>query len=63
MGFPGKSVSQESSCNAGEQGSIPGLGKSPGEGNGNPLQYSWLENFLDREAWQASVHGAAKIWT
>ena len=41
-------------------GLIPGLGRSPGEGNGNPLQYSCLENLMDREAWQAAVHGGAK---
>ena len=50
-------------CNAGDPGSIPGLGRSPGEGNGNPLQYSCLENCMDREAWQATVHGVAKIQT
>ena len=46
-----------------DMGSIPGLGRSPGEGNGNPLQYSCLENFMDRGAWQATVHGVAKSWT
>ena len=60
MGFPGGSVSV---CNAGDQGLIPGLGRSPGEGNGNPLQYSYLENPMDRGAWQAKVHGVAKSWT
>ena len=44
-------------------GSIPGLGRSPGEGNGNPLQYSCLENFMDRGTWRATVHGIAKSWT
>ena len=44
-------------------GSIPGLGRSPGGGHGNPLQYSCLENPMDRGAWQATVHGVAKIWT
>jgi len=46
-----------------DMGSIPGLGRSPGEGNGNPLQYSCLENPMDRGAWQAIVHGATKSWT
>ena len=49
-----------SAYNAGNPGSIPGLGRSPGEGNGNPLQYSCLENSMDRGAWQAAVHGVAK---
>ena len=48
---------------AGDLGSIPGLGRSPGEGNGNPLQYSRLKNSMDRGAWQATVHGVAKSWT
>ena len=52
-----------SACNAGDPGSIPGLGRSPGEGNGNPLQYSCLENPVEREAWWATVHGVAKSWT
>ena len=52
-----------SARNAGELGSIPGLGRSPGEGNGNPLQYSCLENSMDRGAWWATVHGVAKSWT
>ena len=47
----------------GDLGSIPGWGRSPGVGNGNPLQYSCLENPRDREAWQATVHGVAKSWT
>ena len=47
-------------CNAGDLGLIPGLGRSLGEGNGNPLQYSCLENSIDREAWRATVHGVAK---
>ena len=46
-----------------DPGTIPGLGRSPGEGNGNPLQYSCLENPIDRGAWQATVHGVAKSWT
>ena len=48
---------------AGDLGSIPGLGRSPGGGNGNPLQYSCLENFMDREAWWATVFGVARSWT
>ena len=52
-----------SACNAGDLGSIPGLGRSPGEGNGNPLQYSCLENPMDRGAWWATVHGIAKSQT
>ena len=47
-------------ANAGDMGSIPGLGRHPGEGNGNPLQYSCLRNLIDRGAWQAIVHGVAK---
>ena len=50
-------------CNAGDLGSIPGLGRSPGEGNGNPLQYSCLENPMDGGAWWATVHGVTKSWT
>ena len=49
-----------SACNAGDPGSIPGLGRSPGEGNGNPLQYSSLENPMDRGAWWAAVYGVAE---
>ena len=59
-GFPGGSDGKASACNAGDPGSIPGLGRSPGEGNGNPPQYSCLENSMDREAWQATVHGTAE---
>ena len=51
MGFPGGSKCKASACNAGDPGSIPGLGRSPGEGNGNPLQYSYLENPMDGGAW------------
>ena len=54
------SAGQESACNAGDLGSIPGLGRSPEEGNGYPLQYSGLENSMDRRAWQATIHGVAK---
>ena len=62
-GFPGGSAGKESACNAGDVGLIPGLGRSPGEGNGNPLQYSCLENSTDRGAWQAEVHGVTKSQT
>ena len=61
--LPYSSDSKESSCNAGDLGSIPGPGRSPGEGNGNPLQYSCLENSMDRGAWWAKVHGVTKGWT
>ena len=64
--FPGGSDGKESACNAGgarDSGSIPESGRSPGEGNGNPLHCSRLENFTDREAWQTTVHGVAKSWT
>ena len=61
--IPDGSVGKESVCNAGDPGSIPGLGRSPGEGNGNPLQYSCLENPMDRGAWRATVHGITKNWT
>jgi len=57
LGFPHSSVSRESAGNSGDPHSIPGSGRSPGEGNGNPLQYSYLENAMDRGAWQATVHG------
>ena len=60
MGFSDVSGGKESACNAGDPGSIPGLGRSPGEGNGNPLQYSCLGNPMDRGAWQATVHGVPK---
>ena len=60
MGLPGGSDSKESTCNAGVLGSIPGLGRSPGGGHGNPLQDSCLENPMDRRAWQATVHGVAE---
>ena len=63
MGFPGGSEVKASACNAGDLGSIPGSGRSPGEGNGNPLQYSFLENPMDGGAWWATVHGVAKSWT
>ena len=63
LGFPGGSDGKEYACNAGDLGSVPGLGRSPGEGNGNPLQYSCLENSMDRGAWQATVHWVAKSRT
>ena len=53
----------ESVCNAGDLGLTPGSGRSPGERNGNPLQYSYLENFMDRGAWRATVHGVTKSRT
>ena len=61
LGFPYSSVGKESACSAGDLGLIPGLEKSPGDGNGNPLQYSCLENLTDRGAWQATVHGVARV--
>ena len=62
-GFSGGSDSKESTCNAGDPGSISGLGRSPGEGNGHPLQYSGLENPIDRGAQWATVHEVGKSWT
>ena len=59
--FPHSSVSRESACNAGDPGLISGLERSPVEGNGSPLQYSCLENPMDRGAWQAIVHGIARV--
>ena len=59
-GFPGGSDGKESACNAGDLSSNPGSGRSPEEGNGNPLQYSCLGNPMDGRAWQATVHGVAK---
>ena len=63
MGFPGGSDGEESACNAEDLGSVPGLGRSSGEGNGNALQDSCLENFMDRGGWQAIVHGVTKNQT
>ena len=60
-GFPHSSVGKESACNAGDPGLIPGLVRSSGGGNGNPLQYSCLENPTDRGAWQATVHWVARV--
>ena len=61
MDFPYSSVEKESASNAGDPGSIPEVGRSPGEENVNPLQYSCLENLMDRGAWRAIVHGVARI--
>ena len=58
MGFPGGAEVKASACNVGDLGSTPGSGRFPGEGNGNPLQYSCLENPMDRGAWWATVHGS-----
>ena len=63
MGFPGGTVVKNPSANAGDVGSIPGSEKSPGGGNGNPLWFSFLKNFMDRAAWLAAVHGAVKSQT
>ena len=60
MDFPGSSACKESACNAGDLGLISGLGRYPGEGNGNPHQYSCLENSMDRGAWWATVCGTAE---
>ena len=60
ISFPGDSDSKESACNAGDLGSIPGLERYPGEGNGTPLLYSCLENSMDRGVWWATVHGVAQ---
>ena len=63
MGFPGGSEVKASGCNAGDLGSIPGWGRSPREGNGNPLQYYCLENPMGGGTWWATVHGVAKSQT
>ena len=62
-GFPGGSDGKESASSAGDRGLIPGWGRSPGEGNGYPLQYSCLENSMEGEAWWVIVHRVAKSWT
>ena len=62
LDLPGGSDGKESTYNAGDLGLIPGVGRSPGEGNGNPLQYSCLGNPMDRGAFQATVHGDARQW-
>ena len=61
QGFPPNSVGKESACNARDLGSTPEPERAPGEGNDNPLQYSCLENLLDRGAWQATVHGVSRV--
>ena len=63
LDFPGGSDGKASAYNVADLGSIPVSGRSPGEGNGNPLQYSCLENPMDGGAWQATVHGISKSWT
>ena len=63
QGFPSGSDGKETACNAGDLGLIPGSGRPPGEENGNPLQYSCLENPMVRGAWQSTVHGVAKSRT
>ena len=63
QGFPGDSEGKESACSVGDPGSILGMGSSPGEGNGNALQCSCLENLIDRGAWRGTVHGVAKSQT
>ena len=60
MGFPGGSEVKAYARNAGDLGSIPGLGRAPGEGNGNPLQHPCLENLMDRGTWRTAVHGVTK---
>ena len=63
LGFPGSSDSKAFACNVGDLGLIPQLGRSPGEGNGDPLQYSCMENSMDGGAWWPTVHGITKSWT
>ena len=62
LGFPGGSVAKNPPANTGDAGSIPGLGRSPGGGNGNPLQYSCLGNPVERGTWQPTVHGFTNEW-
>ena len=61
VGFPCSSIGKKSACNAGDLGLIPGSGRYPGEGNGNPLQYSCLENPMDKGTWQATVYEVTKV--
>ena len=61
MGFTHSSIDKESGCNEGDPDSLPGLGRSPGEENDNPLQYSCLENPMDRGTWQGTVHGVTRV--
>ena len=63
LGFPGSSDCKESACNGGDPGLIPGSGRSPGEGNGNPLQYSCLENPMEGGTWWVAVYGVTKSCT
>ena len=63
MGFPDGSDGKESACNEGDRGSMPGSGRSLGEGNGNPLEYSCLGSPMDRGAWRATVHGVTRSGT
>ena len=63
MGFACSLDGKESPCSEGDQGSIPGLGRHPGEGNGSPLKYPCLESLMDGGTWYAAVHGVAKSWT
>ena len=62
LGFPGGSVDKESAYDAGDRGSIPGSGRSPGEENGYPFQYSCLENSIERGAWWATIHAIPNSW-
>ena len=63
LGFPSDSDGKESACSAGDSGSIIGSGKSPGKGNGDPLQYSFLENSMHRGIWRATIYGVTNSWT
>ena len=63
LGFPGGSAGEESACSEGDLGLILALGRSPGGGHDTPLQFSGLENAMDRGAWQATVHGVTSSWT